>query len=208
MKRTKNYIATIPFKSEEQVIEVKKVLEQIFGWVTLRGRNKNRKAILGEAWGKYRQNDIPWRQAQYVDVYLHYANPNYNSKTGINRFNLTPSNSVAKAKMLGKVGIGYYDLEKNETKFRKAKYNTKGVKLKPGDWGYIVQELIDFVERNGSVNHTQLHNHYRNITGGSNSFSHCLPNLRKADPNRRCRRYIVKQGKRFCKGNYIVKHII
>ena len=28
--RTPNYIATIPMKSEEQVMEVKKVLEQIF----------------------------------------------------------------------------------------------------------------------------------------------------------------------------------
>ena len=36
--RTSNYIATIPMKNEEQVLEVKKVLEQIFGWVTLRGR--------------------------------------------------------------------------------------------------------------------------------------------------------------------------
>lgn len=87
MKRSKYYIATIPMKSEEQVIEVKKVLEQIFGWVTLRGRSKNRKTILGSSWRKHSQNDIPWRKAEYVDVYLHHANPNRNNPNGIVRQN-------------------------------------------------------------------------------------------------------------------------
>lgn len=87
MKRSKYYIATIPMKSEEQVIEVKKVLEQIFGWVTLRGRSSNRKNILGKQWRAGAQNDIPWRKAEYVDVYLHHANPNRNNPNGIVRQN-------------------------------------------------------------------------------------------------------------------------
>ena len=206
MKRSKYYIATIPMKSEEQVIEVKKVLEQIFGWVTLRGRSKNRKTILGGAWAKHRQNDIPWRRAEYIDVYLHHANPNRKNPNGIVRQN-TDIKSTANVKGIGQVGLGYYDVEKAKNAFRKQKYQSKRTKLQPGDWGYIAQELIDFVERQGDATHTELHNHYRKITNGSNSFSHCLANLRNADPNRRCRRYIQKQGKRFCSGNYIVKKV-
>lgn len=206
MKRSKYYIATIPMKSEEQVIEVKKVLEQIFGWVTLRGRSRNRKTILGDAWAKHRQNDIPWRRAEYIDVYLHHANPNRNRPNGIVRQN-TDIKTTANVKGIGQVGLGYYDVEKAKNAFRKQKYQSKRTKLQPGDWGYIAQELIDFVERQGDATHTELHDHYRKITNGSNSFSHCLANLRVSDPNRRCRRYIQKQGKRFCKGNYIVKHI-
>jgi hypothetical protein len=68
--RTSNYIATIPMKNEEQVLEVKKVLEQIFGWVTLRGRHSDRKSVV-KGWGRSRQNDVPWRQSQYIDIYLH-----------------------------------------------------------------------------------------------------------------------------------------
>jgi len=206
MKRSKYYIATIPMKSEEQVIEVKKVLEQIFGWVTLRGRSKNRKTILGSAWRRGSQNDIPWRSAEYIDVYLHHANPNRNNPNGIVRQN-TDIKTTSNVKGIGQVGLGYYDVEKAKTAFRKQKYQSKRIKLQPGDWGYTSQELIDFVERQGDATHTELHDHYRKITNGSNSFSHILANLRNADPNRRCKRYIQKQGKRFCRGNYIVKHL-
>lgn len=204
MKRSKYYIATIPNTGEQTVIEVKKVLEQIFGWVTLRGRSKNRKLILGDSWRKHSQNDIPWRRAEYIDVYLHYNNPNRLNHYGIVRQN-TDINSTANVKGIGKVGLGYYDVEKAKTAFRKQKYQSKRTKLQPGDWGYIVQEMIDFVERQGDATHTEMHDHYRKITNGSNSFSHCLANLRIADPNRRCKRYVQKQGKRHCKGNYIVK---
>ena len=236
--RTSNYIATIPMKNEEQVLEVKKVLEQIFGWVTLRGRHSDRKKVLGRSWSKSKQNDIPWRQSQYIDIYLHHANPNRMrlwKKQGMVRSNLQLNNtSVMIARMLGNMGLSLADGVKNQqqskqsdpmiaimnlhhqTKMQdpaykrkemKRKYQNKSYKLQPGDWGYIAQELIDFVERQGDATHTELHDHYRKITNGSNSFSHCLANLRVDDPNRRCKRYIQKQGKRFCKGNYIVKHI-
>lgn len=112
MQRSKLYIATIPFKNEEQVIEVKKTLEQIFGWVTLRGRNKNRKAVLGKHWLPNRQNDIPWRKAQYIDVYLHHANPNRDSiyeGRGIHRKNTTMRRGKSYPANMGKAGISYYD---------------------------------------------------------------------------------------------------
>ena len=204
-KRSKFYIATIPMKSEEQVIEVKKVLEQIFGWVTLRGRHQYRKSLLGKQWRRGSQNDIPWRRAQYIDVYLDHANPNRLNATGMTRMNMGMINNPVRS--MARVGMGYYDVVKDSKAYRKQKYNSKLTKLQPGDWGYIAQEMIDFVERQGDATHTELHNHYRKITNGSNSFSHCLENLRIANPNRRCNRYIQKQGKRFCKGNYIVKHI-
>jgi hypothetical protein len=208
MKRTSTYIATIPMVNEVTTIEVKKVLEQIFGWVRLRGRHKDRKSILGNAWHKWTQNDIPWRKAQYIDIYLHPKNPNYKSANkglGIQRQNLSTMTKNLGA-VLGRLGIGYAEYQ-SKIDFAKSVNKKVNSKLQPGDWGYYVQELIDFVERNGSASHTELHNHYKKITGGSNSFSHCLINLRNPDPNRRCRRYIEKQGKRFCSGNYIVKYL-
>ena len=211
-KRTNTYIATIPMVNEQTTIEVKKVLEQIFGWVVLRGRNKDRKSVLGNRWYRDTQNDIPWRYAQYIDVYLHPKNPNYQKSQrglGIQRQNVSML-TKGLAASLGKMNMGYADYQKladiGKVMSKTASQKTI-TKLQPGEWGYIVQELIDFIERQGDATYTELHNHYKKITNGSNSFSHCLKNLTNADPNRRCRRYIVKQGKKYCSGNYIVKHI-
>jgi hypothetical protein len=116
--RTSNYIATIPMKSEEQVMEVKKVLEQIFGWVTLRGRHSDRKKVLGRSWSKSRQNDIPWRQSEYIDIYLHSANPNRIriwKKQGMERKNLQLNNTnVMVARMIGNMGMGLSDVVKHQ----------------------------------------------------------------------------------------------
>lgn len=207
-QRTNTYIATIPMVNEATTIEVKKVLEQIFGWVVLRGRNKDRKSVLGNGWYKWTQNDIPWRKAQYIDVYLHPKNPNYKKAQngeGINRRNVSMLTKNMGAS-LGKMNMGYAEYQ-SKVDLTKRKLKNQATKLQPGEWGYYVQELIDFIERQGDATYTELHNHYKKITNGSNSFSHCLQNLVNADPNRRCRRYIVKQGKQYCKGNYIVKYI-
>ncbi len=111
--RTSNYIATIPMKNEEQVLEVKKVLEQIFGWVTLRGRHTDRKKTLGKYWSRSRQNDIPWRKAQYIDIYLHHANPNRMriwKKQGMQRNNLKLNDTnVITARVLGTIGHSLAD---------------------------------------------------------------------------------------------------
>jgi len=110
--RTPNYIATIPMKNEEQVLEVKKVLEQIFGWVTLRGRHTDRKSVV-KNWGKSRQNDVPWRVAQYIDIYLHHANPNRVriwKKQGMQRNNLKLNDTnVITARVLGTIGHSLAD---------------------------------------------------------------------------------------------------
>jgi len=110
--RTSNYIATIPMKNEEQVLEVKKVLEQIFGWVTLRGRHSDRKSVV-KGWYKSGQNDVPWRVAQYIDIYLHAANPNRMriwKKQGMERKNLQLNDTnVMIARTLGSMGHSLAD---------------------------------------------------------------------------------------------------
>lgn len=188
--RTSNYIATIPMKNEEQVLEVKKVLEQIFGWVTLRGRHSDRKSVV-KSWGKSRQNDVPWRVAQYIDIYLHSANPNRIriwKKQGMERKNLSMSdNNVIIARTLGSMGYSLadgvkhiqqskpssplmairelqYQNQMKDPKFQrkemKRKYMNKSYKLQKGDWGYIAQELLDHAYLCSNVTFTKLKTFY------------------------------------------------
>ena len=197
--RTSNYIATIPMKNEEQVLEVKKVLEQIFGWVTLRGRHSDRKSVV-KSWGKSRQNDVPWRVAQYIDIYLHSANPNRIriwKKQGMERKNLSMSdNNVIIARTLGSMGYSLadgvkhteqskpssplmaikelqYQNQMKDPKFQrkemKRKYKNKSYKLQPGDWGYIAQELLDYTYLCNKVTFTQLKKHYDIVIRGNSS---------------------------------------
>jgi hypothetical protein len=195
--RTSNYIATIPMKNEEQVLEVKKVLEQIFGWVTLRGRHSDRKSVV-KGWGRSRQNDVPWRVSQYIDIYLHHANPNRIriwKKQGMERKNLSLSDSnVMIARMLGSMGhsladgvkhtkqskgipalqaIKYlqYQTQMQDPKFQrkemKRKYMNKSYKLQKGDWGYIAQELLDYTYLCNRVSFSQLKSHYDIVMRGN-----------------------------------------
>ena len=198
--RTSNYIATIPMKNEEQVLEVKKVLEQIFGWVTLRGRHSDRKSVV-KSWSKSRQNDVPWRDAQYIDIYLHSANPNRIriwKKQGMERKNLSMSdNNVIIARTLGSMGYSLADGVKHTQQFKlsfalqairdlqhqtnmqdpkfqrkemKRKYNNKSYKLQPGDWGYIAQELLDYTYLCNKVTFTQLKKHYDIVIRGNSGL--------------------------------------
>ena len=197
--RTSNYIATIPMKNEEQVLDVKKVLEQIFGWVTLRGRHSDRKSVV-KSWSKSRQNDVPWRQSQYIDIYLHAANPNRIriwKKQGMERKNLSMSdNNVIIARTLGSMGYSLADGVKHTQQFKlsfalqairdlqhqtnmqdpkfqrkemKRKYKNKSYKLQPGDWGYIAQELLDYTYLCNKVTFTQLKKHYDIVIRGNSS---------------------------------------
>jgi hypothetical protein len=197
--RTSNYIATIPMKNEEQVLEVKKVLEQIFGWVTLRGRHCDRKSVV-KSWGKSRQNDVPWRVAQYIDIYLHSANPNRIriwKKQGMERQNLQLNdNNVIIARTLGSMGYSLadgvkhtqqsrpssplmaikelqYQTNMQDPKFQrkemKRKYMNKSYKLQKGDWGYIAQELLDYTYLCQFVTFTQLKKHYDIVIRGNSS---------------------------------------
>ena len=195
--RTSNYIATIPMKNEEQVLEVKKVLEQIFGWVTLRGRHSDRKSVV-KSWGRSRQNDVPWRVAQYIDIYLHHDNPNRIriwKKQGMERKNLQLNDTnVMIARTLGSMGYSLadgvkhtkesrpssplmairelqYQTQMKDPKFQrkemKRKYMNKSYKLQKGDWGYIAQELLDYTYLCNRVSFSQLKSHYDIVMRGN-----------------------------------------
>ena len=71
--------------------------------------------------------------------------------------------------------------------------------------GYITQTLLDYVDRRGAVCYSELQAYYKIITGGSNSFSHILDNLRTPYKNRKTQRYIAKEGKRYSDAKYIIK---
>jgi hypothetical protein len=66
-----------------------------------------------KSWGRSRQNDVPWRVAQYIDIYLHAANPNrmrISQKKGMERKNLSLSdNNVIIARTLGSMGYSLAD---------------------------------------------------------------------------------------------------
>ena len=71
--------------------------------------------------------------------------------------------------------------------------------------GYITQTLLDYVDKKGAVSHGELETYYKIITGGSNSFSHILDNLRTPYKNRKTQRYIAKEGKRYSDALYVLK---
>jgi hypothetical protein len=71
--------------------------------------------------------------------------------------------------------------------------------------GYITQALLDYVDRKGAVSHGELETYYKIITGGSNSFSHILDNLRTPYKNRKTQRYVAKEGKRYTDALYVIK---
>jgi hypothetical protein len=66
-----------------------------------------------KSWGKSRQNDVPWRVAQYIDIYLHSANPNRIriwKKQGMERKNLQLNDTnVMIARTLGSMGYSLAD---------------------------------------------------------------------------------------------------
>jgi hypothetical protein len=71
--------------------------------------------------------------------------------------------------------------------------------------GYITQALLDYVDKKGAVSYGELETYYKIITGGSNSFSHILDNLRTPYKNRKTQRYIAKEGKRYTDALYVIK---
>ena len=71
--------------------------------------------------------------------------------------------------------------------------------------GYITQALLDYVDKKGAVSYGELETYYKQITGGSNSFSHILDNLRTPYKNRKTQRYIAKEGKRYTDAKYVIK---
>lgn len=70
--------------------------------------------------------------------------------------------------------------------------------------GWIVQAILDYVDRKGAATHGQLEDYYKYITN-SNSFSHCLINLKVPYKNRKTQRYLAKEGKPHSTAKWVVK---
>lgn len=204
--RTSTYIATIPMKSEEQVIEVRKVLEQIFGWVVLKGRHSDRKSVLGGKWRCWTQNDIPWRKAEYIDIYLHPKNPNYKrvfEHKGMLRNNLI--GSLLLPRVLGKHKQSFYDGWVNEQQSKKtptyqAIQQMKTPKVSPHSnkpYGTITNQIWKFMNGIGEATFTEMKAFYDiDIRGNATiidggSFIHHLQSLRK--PSKKRGWYVTKQ---------------
>lgn len=216
INRTKNFIATIPMKNEEQVIEVKKVLEQIFGWVVLRGRHSNRKSVVTH-WRKWAQNDVSWKIAEYIDVYLHPKNPNYNSSNGIHRQNMKLNDmSVVTARMLGNMKLSLADGHYNkmqtkssslyqtimgmyyQSKSKAVVINTPKVHHNSKQpYGQIAKQIWQFLNNRMDATYTELKTYYdvdirgnKTILNGG-SFIHHLQSLR--NPSKKRGWYLAKQ---------------
>jgi len=71
--------------------------------------------------------------------------------------------------------------------------------------GFVTQALLDYVDTKGAVSYSELQTYYKQITGGSNSFSHILDNLRTQYKNRKTQSYIAKEGKRYSDAKYVIK---
>ena len=71
--------------------------------------------------------------------------------------------------------------------------------------GWIVQAMLDYVDTMGARTHGQMENYYKFITNGSNSFSHCLINLKVPYKNRKTQRYLAKEGKKGSNAKWVVK---
>ena len=66
--RTERYICTII--NDENAEEKIKQIKEIYGYILLRGRHKNRKMIMNENGLEPNfTNDIPWRLSERIDIY-------------------------------------------------------------------------------------------------------------------------------------------
>lgn len=158
-------------------------------------------------------------------------------KKGMERYNLELNkDSVVAARCVGQLGLGLSDLIKhqqetqqkdmiaavvslhNEVKIKdpkyrrkemKRKYHNKSYQLQKGDWGFIAQELLNYVERNIRVSFTELKRYYDVALRGNQtiqkggSFIHHLQSLTRLvnAENRRCGRYLVKASNN---GKYLI----
>jgi hypothetical protein len=71
--------------------------------------------------------------------------------------------------------------------------------------GWIVQAMLDYVDTMGARTYGEMENYYKFITNGSNSFSHCLINLKVPYKNRKTQRYLAKEGRKGSNAKWVVK---
>lgn len=71
--------------------------------------------------------------------------------------------------------------------------------------GFVTQAILNFVDKKGAATFTEMNNYYKIITGGSNSFTHILQNLRTPYKNRKTQRYLAKEGRGGSNAKWVVK---
>jgi hypothetical protein len=71
IQRTSKYLGSLPMYDVEGINDFREYLKEVHGVtsIRIRGRHDNRKKALGRKWAARTQNDIPWRQAQWVSFY-------------------------------------------------------------------------------------------------------------------------------------------
>jgi hypothetical protein len=71
IKRTPTYLGSLPMYDVQGIKDFRESLKEQYGVtaIRIRGRHDDRKAVLGRKWVAGAQNDIPWKQAQWVAFY-------------------------------------------------------------------------------------------------------------------------------------------
>ena len=92
-------------------------------------------------------------------------------------------------------------IEQDEQRYE----DSLSVDVEKAERGLITQQLLDFVDSKGAASYSEMNEYYKRITGGSNSFSHILANLRIPYKNRKTQRYLAKEGKPYSDAKYVVK---
>ena len=82
-------------------------------------------------------------------------------------------------------------------------YDNHLAKLK--ERGFVTQAILNFVDKKGAATFTEMNNYYKIITGGSNSFTHILQNLRTPYKNRKTQRYLAKEGRGGSNAKWVVR---
>jgi hypothetical protein len=69
--RSSKYLCSFPMYDVKGINEFREMLKREHGVtaVQIRGRHSNRKSVLGAGWRAGTQNDIPWKQAEWVAFY-------------------------------------------------------------------------------------------------------------------------------------------
>jgi hypothetical protein len=69
--RSSKYLCSFPMYDVDAINQFRERLKHSFDVtaIQIRGRHSNRKSVLGEGWRAGTQNDIPWKQAEWVAFY-------------------------------------------------------------------------------------------------------------------------------------------
>ena len=96
---------------------------------------------------------------------------------------------------------GYYPITLipllNRLRWDYSRLNRSRIDLVPGEYGYVGWSILNYVEEKGFATYTEIEEFYQTQIRGQQkqkggSFIHHLHNLKRKDPNRKCKRYLHK----------------